>query len=114
VSWRLQEAGWHVAYGPHTIITLGYAGSIRKQTGDLLRTLGCKDGQAGICMSRLHSLATKYAAAILPKRRWLENNMPRSSADGHTPAPGGHSTGEQSAASWRLEHEQALRPDCPG
>jgi hypothetical protein len=52
-----------------------------------------KDGQAGICMSRLRSLATKYAAAILPKRRWLENNMPRSSADGHTPAPGGHSTG---------------------
>jgi hypothetical protein len=90
---RLREAGWNVAYGPHTIITLGYAGSIRKQSGDLLRTLGCKDGQAGICMSRLHSLATKYAAAILPKRRWLENNMPRSSADGHTPAPGGHSTG---------------------
>ncbi len=52
-----------------------------------------KDGQPGICMSRFHSLATKYAAAILPKRRWLENNMPRSSADGHTPAPGGHSTG---------------------
>jgi hypothetical protein len=64
-------------------------GSIRRQTGDLLRTLRCKDGQAGICMSRLLSLATKYAAAILPKHRWLENNMPRSSADGHTPAPGG-------------------------
>ncbi len=64
-----------------------------RQTGDLLRLLGCKDGQAGICRSRLHSLATKYAAAILPKRCWLENKMPRSSADGQSPAPGGHSTG---------------------
>jgi hypothetical protein len=73
---RLQEAGWNVCDGPHTIITLGYPGSIQRKTNDLLRTLGCKDGQAGMCMSRLHSLATKYAAAILPKRRWLENNMP--------------------------------------
>jgi len=79
---RLREAGWTVIYEKQTIITLGFAGSLQKTTGDLLRTLGCHDGQANVCLSQLHNLATKYAAAILHKRRWLEKSTPRTGPGG--------------------------------
>jgi hypothetical protein len=44
--------GRNVAYGQHTVITLGLAGSVQRKTSDLLRTLGCRDGQA--VTARLH------------------------------------------------------------
>ena len=72
----LTTAGWTVKYGPPTILTLGFSGTVLQTAAPLLRELGCREGQASRCLSKLHTIATNYAASLLRTRRWLERQAP--------------------------------------
>ena len=86
---RLREAGWSVQYNPKTILTLGFAGSILKTAAPLLNQLGCREGQANRCLSKLHGIAVSYAATILRSRRWLERQTPLAPHGAAVPPTGG-------------------------
>ena len=91
---RLVAAGWAVKYSPDTILTLGFAGTILKTAAPLLRDLGCREGQASRCLSKLHNIAVSHAAIILRTRRWLERQTPPARPPGapvpHTGGPGAY------------------------
>ena len=73
---ELRSAGWRVEYTPHTAISLGFAGTIRKDLLPLLTDLGVSHHHARKCCDALHDHAVSSLNNIVLARRRLERGQP--------------------------------------
>ena len=72
----LREAGWKVQYTPQSAISLGFAGTIRKDLHPLLTSLGVTSHKARQCCDTLHDHAVATLNHIVLTRRRLERGLP--------------------------------------